>query len=199
MIEQLRNKTKEELWWDCHFAEEENDILKDFIQLQKDIMFPEVNLVAIKQIIHFVDFCIQNTYIDGNPRLFIDQARATIESLDDYDVDELSNSEIIDCLIVLRNFMIANHMLEWDFKIITWEYILKQWDILEQKPFKICPTVDPIDLGQGIDWRFMMRYDYRLDPLGVVYDAELEIKYLLSKPKEELTEEEKKRIEEWFI
>ena len=45
----------------------------------------------------------------------------------------------------------------------------------------------------------MMRYDYKLDPLGVMYDEELEIKYLLSKPKEELTEEEKKRIEEWFI
>lgn len=41
-------------------------------------------------------------------------------------------------------------------------------------------------------------YDYRLDPLGVVYDAEIEIKYLLSKPEEELTEEEKERIKEWF-
>lgn len=40
-------------------------------------------------------------------------------------------------------------------------------------------------------------YD-KLDLLGVRYDAELEIKYLMSKPKEELTEDEKKRIKEWF-
>ena len=75
-----------------------------------------------------------------------------INVLDDYDVDELTNSQIIDCLIELRNFMISKHMLECDFKIITWDYILKQWSILEQKPFKICPSVDPIDLGEYIDW-----------------------------------------------
>ena len=152
MVEQLRNKTKEELMWDCHFAEEENNTLKEFIQLQKDIMFPDVNLVAIKHIIHFVDFCIENTYIDGDPKILIDQARVMINVLDDYDVDELTNSQIIDCLIELRNFMISKHMLESDFKIITWDYILKQWSILEQKPFKICPSVDPIDLGEYIDW-----------------------------------------------
>ena len=154
MVEQLKNKTKEELMWDCHFAEEENIILKEFIQLQKDIMFPEVNLVAIKQIIHFVDFCINNTYIDGDPRLLIDQARTMINVLDDYDVDELTKGQVLDCLIELRNFMIKKHMLEWDFKVITWDYILHQWEIFEQlaKPFKISPTVDPIDLGITVDW-----------------------------------------------
>lgn len=43
-----------------------------------------------------------------------------------------------------------------------------------------------------------MGYDYKLDPLSVVYDAELQIKYLLKKPKDKLTDEEKKMLEDWF-
>lgn len=44
-----------------------------------------------------------------------------------------------------------------------------------------------------------MRLGYdKLDLLGVRYDAELQIKYLLKKPKDELTDEEKKMLEDWF-
>ena len=40
MVEQLRNKTKEELMWAYHIAEEENDTLKEFIKNCKRIPPP---------------------------------------------------------------------------------------------------------------------------------------------------------------